>query len=120
MQGGDLKLADYYTPANRAWITKKDLDMGATSPVVFKFKDRELVAGAGKEGVIYLLDAKSLGGEDHRTPLFRSPLYTNEEVDYAGRGILGCDGRLHGRGRRDLAARAGVGTADERRRPSFR
>ncbi len=89
VQGGDLKLADYYTPANRAWITKKDLDMGATSPVVFKFKDRELVAGAGKEGVIYLLDAKSLGGEDHRTPLFRSPLYTNEDVDYAGRGIWG-------------------------------
>jgi outer membrane protein assembly factor BamB len=74
VQGGELKLVDYYTPANRAWITKKDLDMGATSPVVFQFKGRELVAGGGKEGVIYLLDAKTLGGEDRRTPLFRSPL----------------------------------------------
>lgn len=85
----DLKLIDYYTPANRAWITKKDLDMGNMSPIVFKYKDWELVAGAGKEGVIYLLDAKSLGGADHRTPLFRSPLYANEDVDFASRGFWG-------------------------------
>jgi outer membrane protein assembly factor BamB len=85
----DLKLIDYYTPANRAWISKKDLDMGNMSPVVFKYKDWELVAGGGKEGVIYLLDAKSLGGADHRTPLFRSPLYTNEDVDFASRGFWG-------------------------------
>ena len=85
----DLKLADYYTPANRAWISRKDLDMGNMTPVVFPFKDWELVAAAGKEGVIYLLDAKSLGGADHRTPLFRSPLYTNEEVNFAARGFWG-------------------------------
>ena len=85
----DLTLKDYYTPANRAWITKKDLDMGNMSPVVFPYKQWELIAGAGKEGVIYLLDSKSLGGSDHRTPLFRSPLYANEDVDYAGRGFWG-------------------------------
>src|SRR5207237_7016502 len=45
----DLKLVDYYTPANRAWITKKDLDMGNMSPVVFKYKNWELAAGSGKE-----------------------------------------------------------------------
>jgi outer membrane protein assembly factor BamB len=83
------KLVDYYTPANRAWITKKDLDMGNISPVVFPFDQWELVAGAGKEGVLYLLDAKSLGGADHRTPLFRSPLLTNDDVDFAGRGFWG-------------------------------
>jgi hypothetical protein len=59
------------------------------SPVVFKFENWELVAGSGKEGVIFLLDVKSLGGEDHRTPLFRSPLYTNEDVDFAGHGFWG-------------------------------
>jgi outer membrane protein assembly factor BamB len=85
----ELKLADYYTPQNRAWITRKDLDMGNMSPVVFPFKNWELVAGSGKEGVIYLLDAKSMGGEDHRTPLFRSPLYSNEEVNFMGRGFWG-------------------------------
>src|ERR1700674_205294 len=83
LSGKDLKLVDYYTPANRAWISKKDLDMGNMSPVVFKFKSWELVAASGKEGVIFLLDVKSLGGENHRTPLFRSPLYTHEDVDFA-------------------------------------
>ncbi len=85
----DLKLADYYTPANRAWITRKDLDMGCISPVVFQHKQWELVAGGGKEGVLFLLDAKSPGGQDHRTPLYRSQLLTNEEVDFAGRGFWG-------------------------------
>ncbi|MBI3682892.1 MAG: pyrrolo-quinoline quinone, partial [Acidobacteria bacterium] len=84
-----LELADYYTPANRAWITKKDLDMGCISPVVFQFKKWELIAGAGKEGVLYVLDAKSPGGQDHRTPLYRSELITNEDVDFAGRGFWG-------------------------------
>ncbi|MGH9671640.1 MAG: PQQ-binding-like beta-propeller repeat protein, partial [Bryobacteraceae bacterium] len=84
-----LKLADYYTPANRAWITRKDLDMGCMSPVVFRFRNRELVAGGGKEGVLYLLDANSLGGAGNRTPLYRSPLITNEEANFYGRGFWG-------------------------------
>jgi len=83
-----LKLADYYTPANREFITKKDLDMGCASPVIFPYKDRQLVASAGKEGVIYLLDANSLGGPDHRKPLF-SARYSNDDIDFAGRGVWG-------------------------------
>ncbi|HEV3198803.1 MAG TPA: PQQ-binding-like beta-propeller repeat protein [Bryobacteraceae bacterium] len=85
----DLKLADYFTPANRSWITKKDLDMGSIGPTVFRFKTWELAAAGGKEGVIFLLDTRSLGGADHRTPLYRSPLYTNEEVNFATRGFWG-------------------------------
>jgi outer membrane protein assembly factor BamB len=89
LQGKTGKLADYYTPANRAWITRKDLDMGCLSPVVFKYKNWELVAGGGKEGVLYLLDAKKLGGDDHRTPLYRSNLISNEEVNFYARGFWG-------------------------------
>jgi hypothetical protein len=85
----DLKMVDYYTPVNRAYLTRKDLDMGCISPVVFPFQGREIVAGGGKEGVLYLLDSKSLGGPDHHTPLFRSPRYTNEEANLAGRGFWG-------------------------------
>lgn len=84
-----LKLTDYYIPANRAFLTRKDLDMGCTSPVVFPFQGKQLIAGAGKEGVIYLLDAASMGGADHRTPLFRSPLYANDSVKFAGAGFWG-------------------------------
>ena len=54
LSGRDLTLTDYYTPANRAWITKKDLDTGNISPVVFPFQNSELIAASGKEGVIYV------------------------------------------------------------------
>ncbi len=85
----DLKILDYFTPANREWMTKKDLDLGSIGPSIFPFHGMELAAASGKEGVIFLLDTKSMGGADHRTPLFRSPAYTNEEINFAGKGFWG-------------------------------
>jgi len=85
----DLKLVDYYTPPNHSYLTRKDLDAGSMSAVYFPFKNWELLASAGKEGVIALLDAKAIGGGDHKTPLYRSPLWVNEEADFAGRGFWG-------------------------------
>src|SRR5262245_16525591 len=85
----DLKMMDYYTPENRAWVTRKDLDMGSFGPTVFPFRDWELIAASGKEGVIYLLDAKSPGGANQSTPLYRSSLFANEEVNFAGKGFWG-------------------------------
>jgi hypothetical protein len=63
--------------------------MGSIGPTVFRFKNWELTAAAGKEVVIFMLDTKSLGGADHKTPLFCSPLYTNEEVNFATKGFWG-------------------------------
>lgn len=85
----NLKVLDYYAPANVDYLTKKDLDMGNTTPLIFTYKGRELILATGKEGALYLLDAKSLGGDTHRKPLFLSPLYTNEGADIAGRGFWG-------------------------------
>ncbi len=85
----DLKLLDYYTPANVTYLTRKDLDMGNVTPVVFPYKGRDLVVGSGKEGALFLTDAKSLGGETHRKPLFQGPLYANEGADIAGHGFWG-------------------------------
>ncbi len=85
----DLQLKDWYTPTNREWITKRDLDMN-TTPVVFPYKGRDLLVGSGKEGRLFLLDSKSLGGADHRTPLFRSEIISNwDNIDFAGEGIWG-------------------------------
>jgi outer membrane protein assembly factor BamB len=86
---GNLKLLDYYIPENASYLTRKDLDMGNTTPVAFTYKGRELLVASGKEGKLFLLDAKSLGGENHRTPLFESPRYTNQTADIAGRGFWG-------------------------------
>ena len=86
--GDQLKLKDYYTPTNWDWLRKRDLDPNNT-PTIFNFKGRELMAASGKECRMYLLDPKSLGGADHQTPLFKTPLFCNEEVDFQDAGSWG-------------------------------
>jgi outer membrane protein assembly factor BamB len=83
-----LQLEDYYGPSNAEWLWKRDLDMQVT-PVIFDYKGRELMADAGKECRMLLMDTKSIGGDDHRTPLYRSPLLCNEDVNFASAGIWG-------------------------------
>ena len=83
-----LELYDYYGPSNAEWLFKRDLDMQVT-PAIFPYKGRELMVDAGKECRIYLMDLESIGGDDHRTPLYRSPLICNEEVNFASAGVWG-------------------------------
>ncbi len=83
-----LELVDYYGPSNAEWLWKRDLDMQVT-PAIFKYKGKELMVDAGKECVVYLMDTESIGGDDHRTPLHRTPLICNEEVNFASAGIWG-------------------------------
>ena len=64
-----LELSDYYGPTNAEWLVKRDLDMQVT-PVIFNYKGHELMVDAGKECRLYLMDTKSIGGDDHRTPLY--------------------------------------------------
>ena len=88
IDGDKLRLKDYYTPRNWDWLRKRDLDPNNT-PTIFNFKGRELMAASGKECRMYLLDTKSLGGADHQTPLFKTPLFCNEEVDFQDAGSWG-------------------------------
>ncbi len=83
-----LELVDYYGPSNAEWLVKRDLDMQVT-PAIFNYKGKELMVDAGKECRIYLMDTDSIGGDDHRTPLYRSPLLCNEDVNFASAGIWG-------------------------------
>ena len=73
-----LKLANYFTAG--------DAGSGGnpTTPVVFSYKEKDLVASAGADGRLYLLDAKNPGGEDHKTSLYQTP-----PVAAAGAGIWG-------------------------------
>jgi len=43
-----------------------------TSPLIFEFKGKAVVAAATKDGSLHLLDSAALGGADHQTPLFKS------------------------------------------------
>ena len=83
-----VDLVDYYGPSNAEWLWKRDLDMQVT-PAIFPYKGRELMVDAGKECRVYLMDTESVGGDDHRTPLYRTPLICNEDVNFASAGIWG-------------------------------
>jgi outer membrane protein assembly factor BamB len=80
-----LTLKDYYTPTNHVWLSRRDLDMNVT-PVVFPYQGRDLLVGSGKEGRYMLMDSKSMGGADHMTPLFRSELISNKNVNFQSEG----------------------------------
>ena len=58
-----LKVKDWFSPGG------KGID---ASPVVFSYKNKDLVVGPGKDGTLVLLDSASLGGSDHHTPLAES------------------------------------------------
>jgi outer membrane protein assembly factor BamB len=83
-----LELVDYYGPSNAEWLVKRDLDMQVT-PAIFDYKGKEYMIDASKECRIYLMDTEAIGGDDHRTPVHRTPLICNEMVDFAEAGIWG-------------------------------
>jgi hypothetical protein len=77
----DLKYAssvvalDRLTLEVKDWFTADDADFNV-SPTVIRHKGRDLVAVAGNNGRLYLLDGAKLGGADHKTPLFVTPAYS--------------------------------------------
>jgi outer membrane protein assembly factor BamB len=83
----DGRLQDSFTPIDQEELDARDFDLGSSSPVVFPFGGRTLVAVAAKEGKIYLLDAKNLGGKDHRTPLYTSPRWSNDVMQFGYNGM---------------------------------
>jgi PQQ-like domain len=83
-----LEMTDWYAPSNALWLRKRDLDMNVTGPV-FDFKGKEYTVQSSKECRMWLLDTSALGGEDHRTPVDRTPLVCNEEVQFASAGVWG-------------------------------
>jgi len=70
------------SPSNAEWLVKRDLDMQVT-PANFRVPGKEYMIDASKECRIYLMDTDSIGGDDHRTPAYRTQLICNEIVDFA-------------------------------------
>ena len=56
------------------WFTQPGVEF-VTGPTVFRHNDQDIVAAATKDGRV-LLDAASLGGANHSTPLYRSRAVT--------------------------------------------
>jgi outer membrane protein assembly factor BamB len=85
----DLKVEDYFTPSGTAPAAKKGIAAPGATPTVFTWKGKELVIAAGRDGTVYLLDAESLGGADHHTPLAQTAPIAAADKQYAGHGIWG-------------------------------
>ena len=84
---GGRDVTDSFTPPDQEALDARDFDLGSSSPVVFPFGDRTLVATSAKEGVIYLLDAKNLGGRDHHKALYTSPRWSNDAMQFSMNGM---------------------------------
>jgi hypothetical protein len=79
----DMKVRDWYTPDGGM------ASYESVSPVTFTFKDKQLVVAPGKDGSVALLDAASLGGADHHTPLFETPPITKPGEKHGWDGFAG-------------------------------
>jgi hypothetical protein len=53
------------------WFTQPAAEF-VTGPTILRHGDKDIVAAATRDGRVLLLDAKSLGGADHATPLYAS------------------------------------------------
>jgi outer membrane protein assembly factor BamB len=67
-----LEVKDHFAAAG-----KPDVDSPGVTPVVFPWKGRDVIVAGGRDGHVYLLDSKSLGGADHHTPLAQTSYATN-------------------------------------------
>lgn len=84
-----LALAGYYTPTTWQYLTRHDLDMGAATPVIFRWHGRVLTAVGGKEGAIYVTDTALMAAANHHVAAYISPRYTNGTQTFESNGIWG-------------------------------
>lgn len=83
------RVRNYFLPPNWEQISKLDLDLPSGGLVGFHFHGRLLLAGGGKEAVLYLLDSADLGGSDHSKALDTTPVLANEGRTFQKLGMWG-------------------------------
>lgn len=67
---------DRLTLKVKDWFTADGADFNVT-PTVIRHNGRDLVAVAGNNGRLYLLDGANLGGTDHKTPMHVAGPYSD-------------------------------------------
>jgi outer membrane protein assembly factor BamB len=84
----ELKVKDYVLLGKKQVKKSKSGGFGIT-PVVFSAPFRDLILAASQEGTAVLLDSRSLGGADHRTPLFATSSLLPKRKDCPNDGFRG-------------------------------
>ena len=85
LRANQLTIADVFTPGNQELLNARDLDLGSGGPVLIPAGSEHLLAIAGKQGPLHVLDATKLRGEPLQVlPLGRgiysAPAYWNGHV----------------------------------------
>jgi outer membrane protein assembly factor BamB len=88
LDGKTLEVQDYFTPSGKLPALKPNVPSAGVTPVVFQMEGKDMIAAGGRDGRIYLLDAASLGGPDHHTPLAMSDAIVQPD-QLGGSGIWG-------------------------------
>jgi uncharacterized protein (TIGR03437 family) len=106
LAGDGLTVRDYFAPFNYATLNQRDLDVGSAGVALLGDEagsdaHPRLMAGAGKEGRLYLLDRDNLGKWRNATAdsqivgssganaiggLFGNPAYFNHSIYFCGSG----------------------------------
>jgi hypothetical protein len=68
------------------WFTQPTAEF-VTGPTVFRHNDKDIVAAATRDGRVVLLDASSLGGPDHSTPLLVSKPFLGAGATVGGEAL---------------------------------
>jgi outer membrane protein assembly factor BamB len=87
-ENGQLQLVDYFAPPNANFLWRRDLDMNIT-PVIFDEGGRHFLVSSSKECRLWLLDRDALGGDDHRTAVYTTPLLCNDAQAFDAHGVWG-------------------------------
>ncbi len=83
----ELKVKDYFTIGDK--LLRTETGAAGVTPGVFSFPQRDLVIAGGRDGRVYLLDSRSLGGADHHTPLFATSELMGRHKNVQGNGLHG-------------------------------
>ncbi|HKE04069.1 MAG TPA: hypothetical protein VKE91_08415 [Blastocatellia bacterium] len=65
----------------KGWYTANSQEFSST-PVIFEYKGKTLIAATTKDGRVHLLDSANLGGADHQTALYTTPA-SSKAADFA-------------------------------------
>jgi hypothetical protein len=85
LRGGALTVADVFTPSNEGLLNSRDLDLGSGGPILIPTAAGTLLAIAGKQGPLHVVDSDKLSGEPLQVlPLgpgvYSTPAYWNGHV----------------------------------------
>ncbi|HEY8462327.1 MAG TPA: hypothetical protein VIM99_18205 [Blastocatellia bacterium] len=78
-----LVALDPKTLSVKGWYEAGASEFSST-PVIFEYKGKTLIAAATKDGRLHLLDAANLGGVDHKTALYATPALSKTETTGPG------------------------------------